>query len=77
MRWKSHIPLALAVAFIAVARAQSFTRAAAQLRVSQPALSYAVRALETKLGVRLLMRSTRNVSPTSTVPAAKRACQRR
>lgn len=52
------------LAFIAVARSQSFTRAAVQLRVSQPALSYAVRELEAKLGVRLLMRSTRNVSPT-------------
>jgi DNA-binding transcriptional LysR family regulator len=52
------------LAFIAVARARSFTRAAAQLRVSQPALSYTVRALEEKLGARLLMRSTRNVSPT-------------
>ncbi len=51
-------------AFIAVARARSFTRAAAQLRVSQPALSYTIRELEEKLGVRLLMRSTRGVSPT-------------
>lgn len=50
--------------FIAVARAGSFTRAAAQLRVSQSALSYTVRALEGKLGVQLLMRSTRNVTPT-------------
>ncbi|TQI80591.1 DNA-binding transcriptional LysR family regulator [Serratia fonticola] len=52
------------LAFIAVAREHSFTRAAAQLRVSQPALSYTIRELEAKLGVRLLMRSTRNVSPT-------------
>lgn len=52
------------LAFIAVARARSFTRAAAQLQVSQPALSYTIRELEAKLGVRLLMRSTRNVSPT-------------
>lgn len=52
------------LAFIAVARARSFTRAAAQLGVSQPALSYTIRELEAKLGVRLLMRSTRNVSPT-------------
>jgi DNA-binding transcriptional LysR family regulator len=51
-------------AFIAVARARSFTRAAVQLRVSQPALSYTIRALEEKLGVPLLMRSTRGVSPT-------------
>lgn len=52
------------LAFIAVARARSFTRAAAQLRVTQPALSYTIRTLEEKLGVRLLMRSTRGVSPT-------------
>ncbi|MBU9618675.1 MULTISPECIES: LysR family transcriptional regulator [Pseudomonadota] len=52
------------LAFIAVARARSFTRAAAQLRVTQPALSYTIRTLEEKLGVRLLTRSTRGVSPT-------------
>lgn len=52
------------LAFITVARARSFTRAAARLRVTQPALSYTVRALEEKLGVRLLTRSTRGVSPT-------------
>jgi DNA-binding transcriptional LysR family regulator len=52
------------LAFIAVARARSFTRAAAQLRVTQPALSYTIRALEERLGVRLLTRSTRGVSPT-------------
>ncbi len=51
-------------AFIAVARARSFTRAAARLRVTQPALSYTIRALEEKLGVPLLVRSTRGVSPT-------------
>lgn len=52
------------LAFIIVARARSFTRAAAQLRLTQPALSYTVRALEEKLGVRLLMRSARGVSHT-------------
>ena len=52
------------LAFFAVARAGSFTRAAAQLRVSQPALSYTVRALEGKLGVRLLTRNTRGAAPT-------------
>lgn len=51
-------------AFIAVARASSFTRAAAKLGASQPALSYTVRELEKRLGVRLLMRSTRGVSVT-------------
>lgn len=52
------------VAFVAVARAGSFTRAAAQLGVSQPALSQTVRGLEARLGVRLLARTTRSVSPT-------------
>src|ERR1700744_516198 len=52
------------IAFLAVARARSFTRAAAQLGVSQSALSHTVRAMETRLGVRLLTRTTRSVSPT-------------
>ncbi|ACL62467.1 LysR family transcriptional regulator [Methylobacterium nodulans] len=51
-------------AFIAVARTGSFTRAAAQLGVSQPALSQTVRGLEARLGVRLLTRTTRSVAPT-------------
>jgi DNA-binding transcriptional LysR family regulator len=51
-------------AFILVARERSFTRAAAQLGVSQSALSHTIRALESKLGVRLLTRTTRGVSPT-------------
>src|SRR5690349_21196734 len=51
-------------AFILVARERSFTRAAAQLGVSQSALSHTIRALEAKLGVRLLARTTRGVSPT-------------
>jgi DNA-binding transcriptional LysR family regulator len=51
-------------AFIAVARARSFTRAAAQFGVSQSALSQTVRGLEARLGLRLLTRTTRNVSPT-------------
>jgi DNA-binding transcriptional LysR family regulator len=51
-------------AFVAVARERSFTRAAAQLGVSQSALSHAMRALEERLGVRLLTRTTRSVSPT-------------
>jgi DNA-binding transcriptional LysR family regulator len=51
-------------AFIIVARERSFTRAAAQLGVSQSALSHTIRGLETKLGVRLLSRTTRGVSPT-------------
>jgi len=51
-------------AFLAVAREKSFTRAAAQLGVSQSALSHAMRSLETRLGVRLLTRTTRRVAPT-------------
>jgi len=51
-------------AFIVVARERSFTRAAAQLGISQSALSHTIRKLEEGLGVRLLMRSTRGVSPT-------------
>jgi DNA-binding transcriptional LysR family regulator len=50
--------------FIAVAREQSFTKAAAQLGVSQSALSYTVRTLEARLGLRLLTRTTRSVSVT-------------
>ncbi|ACO79407.1 Transcriptional regulator LysR family protein [Azotobacter vinelandii CA] len=52
------------LAFIAVARERSFTRAAAQLGVSQAALSYTIRTMETRMGVRLLTRTTRSVSPT-------------
>ncbi|HEY3719999.1 MAG TPA: LysR family transcriptional regulator [Roseiarcus sp.] len=52
------------VAFLVVAREQSFTRAAAQLGVSQSALSQTMKGLEARLGVRLLTRTTRRVSPT-------------
>jgi DNA-binding transcriptional LysR family regulator len=52
------------LAFLAVARERSFTRAAAKLGVSQSALSHTIRALEERLGVRLLTRTTRSVSPT-------------
>jgi len=51
-------------AFLAVARERSFTRAAAKLGVSQSALSHTIRGLEARLGVRLLTRTTRSVSPT-------------
>jgi DNA-binding transcriptional LysR family regulator len=51
-------------AFLAVAREGSFTRAAAQMGVSQSALSHTIRGLETRLGVRLLSRTTRKVAPT-------------
>ena len=50
--------------FLAVARERSFTRAAAQLGVSQSALSHTLRGLETRLGLRLLTRTTRSVAPT-------------
>jgi DNA-binding transcriptional LysR family regulator len=52
------------LAFLAVAREQSFTRAAAKLGVSQSALSHTIRELEARLGVRLLARTTRRVAPT-------------
>ena len=52
------------LAFLAVARAGSFTKAAAKLRVSQSALSYTIKELETRLKLRLLTRTTRSVSPT-------------
>src|SRR3981189_1899018 len=51
-------------AFLAIARERSFTRAAAKLGVSQSALSHTVRGLEERLGIRLLTRTTRSVSPT-------------
>ena len=51
-------------AFVAVARERSFTRAAARLGVSQAALSQTVKALEARLGARLLTRTTRSVAPT-------------
>jgi DNA-binding transcriptional LysR family regulator len=52
------------LAFVAVAQERSFTRAAGRLGVSQSALSHTIRALEARLGVRLLTRTTRSVSPT-------------
>jgi DNA-binding transcriptional LysR family regulator len=50
--------------FLTVARERSFTRAAAKLGVSQSALSHTLRGLEERLGLRLLTRTTRSVSPT-------------
>ncbi|MET4690782.1 DNA-binding transcriptional LysR family regulator [Sinorhizobium fredii] len=52
------------VAFLTVAAARSFSRAAARIRTSQSALSHTVRRLEERMGVRLLTRTTRNVVPT-------------
>jgi DNA-binding transcriptional LysR family regulator len=51
-------------AFVVVAEERSFTRAAAKLGTSQSALSFTVRRLEERLGVRLLSRTTRSVAPT-------------
>jgi DNA-binding transcriptional LysR family regulator len=51
-------------AFLTVAEARSFTRAAAMLGTSQSALSHTIRRLETRLGVRLLTRTTRSVAAT-------------
>src|ERR1700676_4932927 len=50
--------------FLAVAKERSFTRAAAQLGLSQSALSHTIRGLEERLGLRLLTRTTRSVAPT-------------
>lgn len=52
------------LAFLAVARERSFTRAAAKMGISQSALSHTIRDLEERMGVRLLTRTTRSVSPT-------------
>jgi DNA-binding transcriptional LysR family regulator len=52
------------VALLAVGREQSFTKAAAKLGMSQSALSQTIRQLEARLGVQLLTRTTRSVSPT-------------
>jgi DNA-binding transcriptional LysR family regulator len=57
------------LAFVTVAREGSFTRAGALLGVSQSALSQAIKALEERLDIRLLTRTTRSVSPT---PAGER-----
>lgn len=52
-------------AFAAIAEERSFTRAAVRLGVSTSALSHALRALEDRLGVRLMSRTTRSVAPTA------------
>jgi DNA-binding transcriptional LysR family regulator len=53
------------IAFMAVAKERNFTKAAAKLGVSQSALSHTIRDLEERLGLRLLTRTTRSVSPTA------------
>lgn len=67
--WNRHYPMARdnlndILVFFAVARERSFTRAAARLGMTQSALSHIIRSLEGRLGVRLLTRTTRSVSPT-------------
>jgi DNA-binding transcriptional LysR family regulator len=52
-------------AFVVVAEERSFTRAAARLGISQSALSHSMRGLENRLGLQLLARTTRSVSPTA------------
>lgn len=60
----SRPPITELLAFRAVARERSFTRAAAQIGVSPSALSHTIRGLESDLGVRLLTRTTRSVALT-------------
>lgn len=56
--------LADLAAFVAVADERSFTRAAAKLGITQSTLSHTIRRLESRLGLRLLARTTRSVAPT-------------
>ena len=56
--------LSVLSAFLTVAQERSFTRAAKQLNISTSGLSHAIRRLEEQIGVRLLTRTTRSVSPT-------------
>src|SRR3954454_11672227 len=63
--------------FLAVARERSLTRAAAQLGVSQSALSQTLRGPESRLGLRLLTRTTRSVSPTEAGERLLRAAEPR
>jgi DNA-binding transcriptional LysR family regulator len=62
-------------AFVVVAEQGSFTRAAAELAMSQSALSHAIKALEERLGVRLLSRTTRSVSTTEAGETLLRSLQ--
>ena len=62
-------------AFLAVARDQSFTKAAAKLGVTASALSHAMRGLEERMGIRLLARTTRNVATTEAGDRLMRAIE--
>ncbi len=64
MAFPEHASLNDLHGFVAVARTRNFRKAAAELGVSPSALSHALRGLETRLGVRLLNRTTRSVAPT-------------
>ena len=57
--------LAELAAFATVSQERSFTRAAVRLGVSQSALSHSMRGLEKRMGIQLLARTTRSVSPTA------------
>ncbi|BCQ45247.1 hypothetical protein ERHA55_27740 [Erwinia rhapontici] len=57
------------ISLMVVARERSFTKAAAKLGVSQSALSHSIRALEERLALRLLTRTTRSVAPPKPVSA--------
>ena len=63
-------------AFCAVVERESFSRAAASLGVTQPAVSQQVRALEKRLGLQLLDRSGRRVVPTDAGTRLYRGAQR-
>ena len=62
---------------LTVAEERSFTRAAKQLNISTSGLSHAIRRLEEQIGVRLLTRTTRSVSPTDAGEQCSRICDRR
>jgi hypothetical protein len=64
------------IAFMTIAREGSFTRAAAKLGVSQPALSHRIRGMEERLGLRLLTRTTRSVRCASAPTCAWRWWER-
>ena len=64
-------------AFAVVADERSFTKAAVKLGVSRSAVSHSVRALEERLGLRLLARTTRTVAPTEAGERLLAGCGRR